>query len=309
MKLTESLPQDPNTIHSAHETRFNPAHYSDALTAFTTAWKDDEAIEPLLNFIAPVVPVSRRFEYKQCETDQLFFSEQDDLRAPGSSFKRVEFTGKTIQAKTLNKGLTVRVDSDDVLGNDWQESYVHLLMKRLYRNELRRAIAALKANSNEVKKTWNEESQPDNDIREVLLLTANDSGFYPNRLLFGELAWFKRMDCYCTQDNAGARIAAELTRENLAEKLLVEEVRLLKKQFLGLQGNESEGHEIYAFYAKNGLLKDEPSHIKRFVTPVENGHAFRVYLEEHSKYTDITVEHYSNLVVTSAKGITKLLLS
>jgi len=295
------------TLTQAKECQFNQNHYSEVLTQFTKNWTDTDGVESLLNFIAPKVPVSRRFEYKKSETDEIFCSEQDDLRASGSSFKRIEFSGSMIQAKTLNKGLTIRVDADDVVGDDWQERYVHMLMKRLYRNELRRAIAALKENAKDVEKTWTVESQPDVDIRETLLLSSYEHGFYPNRLLFGELAWYLRQDCYALQDNAGARISAEMSREHLAEKLLVEGIRLLKKQHLGIQGDELKGNEIFAFYAQNGLLKDEPSNIKRFVTPSEDGNLFRVYLEEHTKFTDITVEHYSNIVVTSNTNITRLI--
>lgn len=294
------------TPTQANETQFNQNHYSEVLTQFTKNWTDTEGIENLLNFIAPKVPVSRRFEYKKSETDEIFCSEQDDLRASGSSFKRIEFSGSMVQAKTLNKGLTIRIDTDDIVGDDWQERYVHMLMKRLYRNELRRAISALKTNANVVEKTWAAGSQPDIDIRETLLLSSHKHGFYPNRLLFGELAWYLRQDCYALQNNAGARISSEMSRENLAEKLLVEGIQLLKKQHLGIQGNELNGNEIFAFYAQNGLLKDEPSNIKRFVTPSEDGNLFRVYLEEHTKFTDITVEHYSNIVVTSKTNITQL---
>ncbi len=294
------------TLTQAKESQFNQNNYSEVLTQFTKNWTDTEGIENLLNFIAPKVPVSRRFEYKKSETDEIFCSEQDDLRASGSSFKRIEFSGSMVQAKTLNKGLTIRVDTDDIVGDDWQERYVHMLMKRLYRNELRRAISALKANANVVEKTWTAESRPDIDIRETLLLASYEHGFYPNRLLFGELAWYLRQDCYALQGNAGARISAEMSREHLSEKLLVEGIQLLKKQHLGIQGYELNGNEIFAFYAQNGLLKDEPSNIKRFVTPSEDGNLFRVYLEEHTKFTDITVEHYSNIVVTSNTNITQL---
>ena len=294
------------TTIQATESQFNQNNYSDELTQFAQNWQDNENIENLLNFIAPKVPVSRRFEYKKSDTDQIFCSENDDLRALGSSFKRIEFDGSMIQAKTLNKGLTVRIDTDDIVGEDWEERYVHLLMKRLFRNELRRAVAALKTNAQVIEKTWTAESQPDMDIRETLLQNGQAHGFYPNRLLFGELAWYLRQDCYAIQNNAGARISSEMSRENLAEKLLVEDIKLLKKQNLGIQGNEITGNEIFAFYAQNGLLKDEPSNIKRFVTPTDEGYLFRVYVEKHTKFTDITVEHYSNIVVTSNTNITQL---
>lgn len=295
-----------NQLSNAQESQFNHTNYSEELTAFTKDWQDEEHIEALLNFIAPQVPVSRRFEYKKADNDQMFYSEQDDLRAQGCSFKRIEFQGQTVQSKTLNKGLTIRVDVDDVVGTDWQERYVQLLMKRLYRNELRRAITALKENAQRVEKTWDAGSTPDKDVRECLLQSANTYGFYPNRILMGELAWYQRQDCYHSQGDTSSHLIAELSREKLAEKLLVDEIKLLRKQHLGVQGHEIQGNEIFAFFTQNGLLKDEPSHLKRFVTPMEGEKLFRVYVEEHAKFTDITVEHYSNLVVTSSDGITQI---
>jgi hypothetical protein len=56
-------------------------------------------------------------------------------------------------------------------------------------------------------------------------------------------------------------------------------------------------------------MKDEPANIKRFVTPIDGGSTFRVYSDEHSKFTDLTVEHYSNVVLTSKEGIRKLSVS
>jgi hypothetical protein len=66
------------------------------------------------------------------------------------------------------------------------------------------------------------------------------------------------------------------------------------------------GNTIYAFFTNNEIMKDEPANIKRFVTPTD-GSSFRVYIEEHSKFSDITVEHYSNIVITSTAGIRKLI--
>ena len=293
-------------MKQANETQFNQNNYSDTLTQFTKTWEDNEGLKSLLNFIAPQVPVAHRFEYKRCNSDDFFCSETDDERSAGSSFKRINFSGDIVQAKTYNKGLTVRVDADDIVGDDWQVRYVHLLMKRLYRNELRRAINALKKNATSVDTTWGANDQPDIDVRDNLIRSNQPKGFYPNRLLFGELAWYLRQDCYALQNNAGARISAEMSREKLAEKLMVDDIKLLKKQNLGLQGNEIIGNEIFAFHAQNDLMKDEPSHIKRFVTPNNDGNLFRVYVEEHTKFVDITVEHYSNIVVTSKDSITQL---
>ena len=39
---------------------------------------------------------------------------------------------------------------------------------------------------------------------------------------------------------------------------------------------------------------------------MDEGTAFRVYCDEHAKYTDLTVEHYSSIVATSELGVRKI---
>ena len=57
-----------------------------------------------------------------------------------------------------------------------------------------------------------------------------------------------------------------------------------------------------------GVSKDDPTNVKRFVTPARGG-KFGVYVVEHEKFTDISVEMYSNIVVTSTLGIRKITAS
>lgn len=305
------------TTRAADEDRLKKDYYSAELTQFANASEDNEDIEKALNFAAPTVFVARRFEYKRIDENDTFFSENDDIRTAGSSFKQIDFNGEAVQAKTFNKGLTIRVDADDITNGDWEVRYVYALKNRLRYNEYRRTIRAfvetIKAAQKKTQKqivepeAWTgEKAQPDADLRKAVLTARSDYGFSPNRLLFSEGAWYLRQDCYAAQDNAGARISAELPREALAEKLLVENVQLIKQINLGLHGKELEGNEVFAFYAKNGLLKDEPSALKRFVTPSDDGNLFRVYVEPHTTHTDITVEHYSNIVVTSATNILQI---
>lgn len=319
MNTYEVLPkddgfQDCGTVCAANESRFTAAHYSEPLTAFTVGWKDREEIEEILNFIAPIVPVARRFEFKVADPNEAFLSETDDIRSIGSSFKRVEFKGTSVTSKTYNKGLTIRVDHDDVAGDDWRERYVQLLLQRLYRNELRRAIAALEANAVSEKEhySWKTtgSSNPDADIRSELEAATKLTGIRPNRMIIGEGAWDIRSNAYDSQNNAGAHRSASLNLEELARKLFIDETRILRScyQLGGTQPEAFLGNKIYLFCTQNGVMKDEPANIKRFVTPIDGSSSFRVYLEEHSKFSDITVEHYSNIVVTSETGIRKLVV-
>lgn len=310
----EVLPKDDGfqecgLVCAANESRFTASTYSEPLTAFTVGWKDPEHIEDLLNFVAPMIPVAKRFEFKVSNNEQCFMSETDDIRSIGSSFKRVEFVGTSITSRTYNKGLTVRVDHDDVAGDDWRERYVQLLLQRLLRNELRRAISALESNASTIKNSyvWGSSSNPDSDVRSELSAAADITGVRPNRAVFGEGAWDLRSDSYDAQNNSGATRAAGLLPEDLARKLFIDDVKIMSARYQnGASKTDLLSNKIYLFYTKNDIMKDEPANIKRFVTPVDGGGTFRVYSDEHSKFTDLTVEHYSNVVITSADGIRKL---
>lgn len=296
-------------IISANENKFTAGNYSEALTAFTTGWVDPDNISAILDFIAPPVPVGRRFEFKRSDNAQAFFSESDDVRSIGAEFKRVRYDGESVNEKTLNKGLTIRVDHDEAAGDDWQERYVQMLLQRLLRNELRRAVAALDAIATaQAKADWSASANPDADIRAMLSSAADQSGIRPNRLLLGESAWDKRMTCLESQNSAVAFKGAAMAQDELAGKFLLDGCRVLATRFQSSDTAKSKilGNTVYAFYAQNAVSKDEPSNLKRFYTPTEDGSAFRVYCDEHAKYTDITVEHYSSIVAASELGVRKL---
>ncbi len=296
----------------ANESKFTAGNYSEALTAFTVGWTDPENIAAILDFIAPPVPVGRRFEFKRSDNAQAFYSENDDVRAIGSEFKRVRYDGESVNEKTLNKGLSIRVDHDEVAGDDWQERYVQMLMQRLLRNELRRAISALDtiATASNADGIWDCASNPDAEIRQMLMEAGNESGVRPNRLLFGEGAWDLRMTALESQNNAVAFKSSALAKDELANKFMLDSCEVVSSRYQTSSGKENLlGMNVYAFFAQNGISKDEPSNLKRFYTPTEEGSNFRVYCDEYAKYTDISVEHYSSIVATSELGVRKLAVS
>ncbi len=296
-------------ITNANQNKFNAATYSEALTAFTVGWQDND-VSKFLNFIAPAIPVGRRFEFKRSDNAEAFYSESDDLRAIGSEFKRVHYKGETVNEKTLNKGLTMRIDHDEVVDDNWQERYTQILLQRLLRNELRRAMTALEtiANTEEGATLWNSTSNPDADIRAMLAKCADESGVRANKILFGEDAWAMRLDSLENQSTSVALRASALTPAELANKFMLDDCKVLSARYqqTSTQKAKITSNKIFAFCAFDGVSKDEPSNLKRFYTPSPEGTAFRVYLEEHAKYTDITVEHYSSIVATSTLGVRSL---
>lgn len=302
--------QLPGSICMANESRFNATHYSEPLTAFTVGWQDPENLSALLNFIAPAVTVGRRFEFKKAINAEAFLSETDDLRATGAGFKRVEYGGESVNEKTLNKGLTIRIDNDDVVGDDWQERYTQMLLQRLYRNEMRRAISLIDSVASNTDRIWNSSANPDSHLRTALVSATNATGVRPNRILFGEGAWDLRASSYEVQDNAVSMRAAGMSPDELAAKLFVDGVRIVRARYQASASSKTAvlGNLVYTYYAEDGQMKDEPSNIKRFVTPADGG-LYRVYIEPRTKYTDLTVEHYSNIVITSDVGIGKITAS
>lgn len=300
---------EEQNIITANENKFTAGNYSEALTAFTVGWTDPDNIAAILDFIAPPIPVGRRFEFKRSDNAQSFYSENDDVRSIGSEFKRVRYDGESVNEKTLNKGLTIRVDHDEVAGDDWQERYVQMLLQRLLRNELRRAVSALDTIATaQSDADWSSSANPDADIRAMLSAAANESGIRPNRLLIGESAWDKRMTCLESQNSAVAFKGAAMAQSELAGKFLLDGCKVLSSRYQSSASAKSQilGNKLYAFFAQNSISKDEPSNLKRFYTPMDEDSAFRVYCDERAKYTDITVEHYSSIVATSELGVRKL---
>jgi len=159
-----------------------------------------------------------------------------------------------VTSKTYNKGLTIRVDHDDVAGDDWRERYVQLLLQRLYRNELRRAVSALSGSAVSQGYTWDASAgtaNPDSEIRTELEAASSATGVRPNRVIFGEGAWDARSDVYDAQNNAGANRAAGLSLDELARKLFVDEVRVMGARYQDVSSKTAIlGNEIYAFFTK-----------------------------------------------------------
>lgn len=304
----------PRVVCAANESRFNATHLSQPLTDYAIGWKPAEDIATMLNFLAPEVPVARRFEFKRGTNSHYFFSEDDDVRAIGASFKRVEYEGEVVNSKTLNKGLTIRVDHDDEADMNFQERYVNLLLNRLWRNELRRAAALLAtAAGSPASKNWGPAgtTDPDADLMAVLIASGDDAGISANRVLFGMNAWQVRYNKYKLSTAPAAGASASMTPEQLSNLLMVDGVRVSKERYQSTVTAKSKvitGDSVFAFFGVDSAMKDDPSTLKRFVTPTGQG-KYAVYVEQHPKFTDISVEHYSELVATSTIGAKALTIT
>jgi len=301
----------------ANESRFTTATFSEGLTAYLTGWQDPENLVDLLNFLSPDVTTGRRFEFKRAENAQALLSEADDVRAIGSPFKRIEMTGDTVLGKTLNKGLTMRIDHDQVATNipNWENRYVAYLRQRCLRNEVRRAFGLIDASVTNVAKVWNivgTAVDPDGDLLAMLKLCADNSGIRPNRLLFSTDAWDLRRQSYQTLGTLAAGYSARLSTADLAGVVRVKDVRVVEARYQSSATAKSllsTALRVYAYYEEPMVMIDDPSNMKRFVSPCDDGSMQRVFIERGAKYTDITVESYSVIVATHTLGMRSITAS
>jgi hypothetical protein len=307
--------QRPGVICLANESRFTATNFSEPLTAYSVGWKDPSGLQAILDALFPQVTVGRRFEFKAAANSNEFLSEADDIRAIGAPFKRVEFTGTSVNQKTLNKGLTTRLDRDEEGSLPGaEEAAVARLLARLLRNDLRRGYALVIAAANNTAKTWDTTAlkDPDMDVLAVIDSGGDKRGIDANLVVYGFTAWTKRLTAHRAQTVAGGVASASILRpEELAGFLGVDRVVVAKERYQSAAATKAKAlgaAYILTYFAQANQGKDDPSNVKRFVTPTESG-LFRVYREEHAKWIDVSVEHYSNIVIASTLGIEMLTIS
>ncbi len=313
--LPAEAPMKHEGIHLANEARFTAAYYSEPLTTFAVGWRDPSPITEIMEFLAPTVRVGRRFEYKEFLNQEEWYSESDDDRAIGADFKRVEYKGVSKLGQTENRGLSIVVDLDEVREvANWRELYTGRLQRRLNRNEFRRTWALAVAAATNNAKTWDTTAgkDPDQDVLTDLVAATDDGGIRPNRLIYGDTAWSKRVLAHRAQSLSGGFASAGLSATELAGFLGVENVMVSRERYQSSSSAKSQivSNLVLEFYAESSPMNEDPSNLKRFVSEVEGGGYWRVYEQQiSSKLVLLTVEFYSLPKVTATTGLRTLTIS
>ena len=309
----EYNPAVTGRIMQANASLFTDSHFSESLTTYSVGWKDDMGLDEALDFFAPAVPVAKRFEYREHDNADSFESDVDDSREIHGDFKSIREEGKLIDASTKNHGLMIIVDRDEVDDDpNWRERKVGKLLARVKRNSLIRAINMLKAAAVDTPLTWDTSAgkDPDQDVDDMLVESADDSGISANRVGYGHTAWQKRKKSHRPQDTAGGYGSAKMTPSEVGDYLNAEQVLVTKpRQQQGVNKSLILADEVIAFHAANGLDTEDPSNIKRFTTSQEGGQ-YRVYeWEIGPNLIAIAVSHYELIKLTSIRGLRKLSIS
>ena len=302
-------------IGLANEAAFGNSFLSQPLTTFSVGWlRDNTALLSLLEFLAPEVRTSRRFEYKKANAKDGFIACEngEDIRALYSEFKRIQSTGTVVDSKTLHKGLSKIIDADESKDDPMaEETAVGVLTGALIRAEILRAIALLVAAATNEGKTWSTGADADLDLIAAVSAGGDAAGLDPNRILFGRTAWQNRLKGLRALETAGGFASAGLSPEALASWLGIDSAMIAKERYQAGSGKSAlvTNNIVLAFNAIAGGSKEDPSNIKRFVTPSEGGQ-FRVFRRElSSDLVEVTVSHYSNIVLTASNGVREITVS
>lgn len=303
-------------IVEANASLFTESYFSEPLTGYAVGFRDPNNIDDTLEFYAPGVRVPRKFEYREFTNAEEFYSDglDEDERPIGADFKSVRYTQDKEVAKTVNRGLKICVDLDEVADHDgWREHYTGKLLRRLKRNSLRRAVALLSAAATNTAKTWDTTAgkDPDQDVASDLVTATTSSGVMPNRVGYGDTSWSKRQLAHRAQDTAGGSASAGMTAEQVAAFLNVDKVHVSRERY-STGGSKSEivSNLVLMFMASAGQDPEDASNIKRFWSPCEGGTQYRVYERQLSaKLYEIVVEQYELTKITSTLGIRKFTVS
>ncbi len=305
-------------VEVANATLLDQAFFSEPLTDYAVGFRDDADLDAALEFYAPAVPVNRRFTYATMDNSEEFLVDANDERPIGADFKQVEYVSTKVDAKTVNRGLQIALDLDEIDGiPNWEEYYTQKLIRRIKRNSLKRAVALLSAQATNSGVTWDTTAgkDPDQDTLTLLITAADKSGVRPNRVGYGDTAWSKRVLAHRAQSSAGGFGSSALTPQALAGFLGVDDVQITSSRYTSSATAKTQivANLVLLFLAESGVDTEDPSNIKRFISmgsQEQGGGAFQVYSQRVSaKRHIIAVGQYELTKITSTLGIYKQTVS
>lgn len=305
----------PGQVALANEDVFADTFFSQPMTDYAVGWASQQRwIKDLLDFLAPGVRTTRRFEYRVANNAKAFAAAENDkdIRALYGEFALVEAIGTIQNGRTLSKGLTTIIDKDDEQENPQiVQQKVAWLMDMLLRAEVIRAMALLNGAATNTAVTWGGSggSNPDIDLNGLVLAGGNASGMDPNRIIIGGQAWQVRLNALASVNTAGGFQGYGMTPEQLASWLGIDRVEVSRLRYQSGTGKTAlvPANTVLAFNAYAGATPEDPSNIKRFWSPEFGGDEWAVWVQDKSSHLKwITVSHKSNIILTSSLGVQKL---
>lgn len=294
--------------YAANESRF-ASQLSTPLTQYTVGWRDPQNIDELLNRLFPAVPnTPLLFEYGVVSAKEGLGmpDEGKEVVASGADAHKIELRMTKVTGSIRRKGFLRAVDHRDVplYAASWRNDYVDWLMRLLLRVQLRSGLRLLDTGSQKYGASWKAaDCSPDADLEALIDLCESLTGIRANKLALPRQVWNARKNVYAARNTPYAGAAVNWTPEQLAAQLGLDEIIIVDARALNSAGVFAPfmANKVYAYFSVAGQLRDDPSHIKRFLSPVENSASgdWGVFVEEKATRTEITVQHNTDILSTS----------
>ena len=301
----------------ANESLFSNTFFSQPLTDFAVGYRNqEEDLQALLDYIAPAVKTTRKFQYRVMNNKAAFdaITDGSDERALYGEFKTVVTHDGIVDDHTVSKGLTTVIDKDEREENpNILEERVAWLKQIQLRADLIRAVALLNSIATNAAKTWSGASgTPDMDLRKAIKASREAMGLQPNRALYGGGAWDSRLQLLDKQNTAGAFAGLMRLEADLARFARLGEIRVNDLVY-SVPGGKSEivtDNKVFVFSAYNEISTVDASNVKRFWSPVMGGGEWAVYVDETAaEIINVTVHHKNKIVSPNTLGVQTLTIS
>jgi len=309
-------------ITTANDELFGSTHLSEPMTNYATGWSDPEGYDALVEFIAPNFPApGELFEHLAFNNAEEFLSDgaNDDLRAINADFKTVDYTQSKAQRRVANRGLRIELDWDRIKNDPiWQQRYTGKLLARIKRNQARRAVALAVASGVAQTLTWKTASTvlPDIDLNAQRVLSGDQSGIAPNRLLIGEPAWQARLTGLAMMSGTGGAnqfaAAAMLNRDVAGVGAFLGMGTMLDtgRYQTGATKQSIVGSRMLMLTGQAGVDAEDATNFKLAWVTCQNGSRYAVYIRQiNVKKWEIVVEHYELLFCASTLGVRVLTIA
>jgi len=304
-------------VSLANESAFASSFFNQPLTDYAVGYKTEAGkVEAILDFLAPKIQTSRRFQYRVANNAASFSAVADgeDVRAIGGEFKTVEARGDIVDSHTVSKGLTTVVDRDELEENpNLLEQKVAWLKLLLLRGDTIRAFSIVNAGATNAAKTWSAAAgTPDMDLLEALDAGGDSMGFNPNRILFGSTAWQKRLLCLGEKNTASGKAGYAMTPSDLADFLAIDDILISRERYQtgSSKSRITTSNVVLLFSAFQNASNEDASNAKLFWSPTMGGGEYAVFKDESSaENIKLTVMHKSQIVLANTLGIRKLTIS
>jgi hypothetical protein len=277
-------------------------YFSEPLTTFAQDYYKELSVEKVLQFVSGNVIVPRRFQYRVWgDATELapLSSPPDPRRALGANFSALSVSGTIQLNETDNKGFSVILDDDEINADPkWEVVAVKRAVRTMmeYERSVLHDQLYYTSGVTPVSVTWNGGSgqDPDSDLIQLLQAVESAVGVRPNRIIMTASAWTARTVTLRAQTSLLAVSSAMLTPDQLGAQL---GVKLMVPDAVDFAPGSAL---VFAFYQQDGGFTEDISTIKRFQSLCADGALFRSYKRQVGNKTwEVTVEHYSRLVLTS----------